>query len=161
FQRRLFADDAAKGFAFIDVCRKRYDVVEMNPPFGEVPLNARGYIGDAYTDSKSDIGMAFVACFTGILDQRGRLGAITNRVFIANETLDRWREDYPLGGKAGLNCLLDLGFGVLDGAKVEAAVFVIDRGVYHRSQATFVRVLDCRDKEIAATELLVARRRPR
>ena len=36
FQRRLFADDAARGFAFIDVCRKRYDVALMNPPFGEV-----------------------------------------------------------------------------------------------------------------------------
>jgi hypothetical protein len=34
FQRRLFADDAAQGFAFIDLCRKRYDVVVMNPPFG-------------------------------------------------------------------------------------------------------------------------------
>ncbi|HOC24340.1 MAG TPA: SAM-dependent methyltransferase, partial [bacterium] len=32
--RRMFADDAAKGFAFIDLCRKRYDVVLMNPPFG-------------------------------------------------------------------------------------------------------------------------------
>ena len=33
YQRRLFADDAAQGFAFIDLCRKRYDVVVMNPPF--------------------------------------------------------------------------------------------------------------------------------
>ncbi len=36
YQRRLFANDAAQGFAFIDLCRKRYDVVVMNPPFGEV-----------------------------------------------------------------------------------------------------------------------------
>src|SRR5207249_8986810 len=34
FKRRLFAEDAARGFAFIDACRKRYDVVLMNPPFG-------------------------------------------------------------------------------------------------------------------------------
>ena len=34
-QKRLFAQDAAKGFAFIDLCRKRYDVSVMNPPFGE------------------------------------------------------------------------------------------------------------------------------
>ena len=33
-RRRLFADDAARGFAFIDLCRKRYDVMLMNPPFG-------------------------------------------------------------------------------------------------------------------------------
>ncbi|MGL5018979.1 MAG: hypothetical protein ACRDBP_12660, partial [Luteolibacter sp.] len=35
YQRRLFAEDAARGFAFIDLCRQRYDVVLMNPPFGE------------------------------------------------------------------------------------------------------------------------------
>ncbi|MCX6602190.1 MAG: SAM-dependent methyltransferase [Acidobacteria bacterium] len=29
FQRRLFAEDAARGFAFIDVCRKRYDVANL------------------------------------------------------------------------------------------------------------------------------------
>ena len=34
YQRRLFADDAARGFAFIDLCRKRFDVALMNPPFG-------------------------------------------------------------------------------------------------------------------------------
>jgi hypothetical protein len=39
YQRRLFAEDAARGFAFIDLCRKRFDVVLMNPPFGE-PIKA-------------------------------------------------------------------------------------------------------------------------
>ena len=40
FRRRLFADDAEHGFAFVDLCRQRYDVVLMNPPFGLVPANA-------------------------------------------------------------------------------------------------------------------------
>ena len=31
-QRRLFTEDAVRGFAFIDLCRHRYDVVLMNPP---------------------------------------------------------------------------------------------------------------------------------
>ena len=34
-RKRMFARDAARGFAFIDVCRKRYDVVVMNPPFAD------------------------------------------------------------------------------------------------------------------------------
>ena len=34
FWRRLFAEDAASGFAFVDLCRKRYDTILMNPPFG-------------------------------------------------------------------------------------------------------------------------------
>ena len=34
FQKLLFAEDTARGFAFIELCRKRYDVIVMNPPFG-------------------------------------------------------------------------------------------------------------------------------
>jgi hypothetical protein len=154
FQRRLFAEDAARGFAFIDVCRRRYDVALMNPPFGEAPLNARDYIGQFYVESKSDVGMAFVSCFTSKLRPHGRLGAITNRVFIANETLETWRDEYLLGTASHLSCLLDLGFGVLDGAKVEAAAFVLDIGNAEHSQATFVRVLDSREKEEATRELV-------
>ena len=32
FRRKLFAGDAEKGFAFIELCRKRFDVALMNPP---------------------------------------------------------------------------------------------------------------------------------
>ena len=35
-RRQLFAEDAGHGFAFVDVCQKRFDVVLMNPPFGEL-----------------------------------------------------------------------------------------------------------------------------
>ena len=34
-QRQLFAEDAVQGFGFVDVCRQRFDVVLMNPPFGD------------------------------------------------------------------------------------------------------------------------------
>jgi hypothetical protein len=48
FQRRLFAEDAARGFAFIDVCRKRYDAVVMNPPFGESSDRCLEYFNKVY-----------------------------------------------------------------------------------------------------------------
>jgi len=34
FKRRLFSEDAAKGFGFIDIFKKPYDVILMNPPYG-------------------------------------------------------------------------------------------------------------------------------
>ena len=34
-QRRLFSEDAVRGFAFVDLCQNRYDVVLMNPPYAE------------------------------------------------------------------------------------------------------------------------------
>src|SRR5207248_6725760 len=43
-QRRLFTEDAVRGFAFIDLCHKRFDVVLMNPPFGLAPERAFTYL---------------------------------------------------------------------------------------------------------------------
>ena len=43
-KRGLFREDAAQGFAFIDVCRKRYDVILMNPPFGESQKSVMKYL---------------------------------------------------------------------------------------------------------------------
>ncbi|MFM7165961.1 MAG: SAM-dependent methyltransferase, partial [Planctomycetaceae bacterium] len=48
FQRRLFANNAAQGFAFIELCRSRYEVVLMNPPFGLPSLRSREYSAYAY-----------------------------------------------------------------------------------------------------------------
>jgi len=48
YQRRLFAEDAARGFAFIDVCGERYDVVLMNPPFGNPSISTRTYASKSY-----------------------------------------------------------------------------------------------------------------
>ena len=73
YQRRLFADDAARGFAFIDLCRKRYDVVLMNPPFGDASLPSKPYIEDVYGDTKGDVYKAFVECFQDRLVPAGML----------------------------------------------------------------------------------------
>ena len=43
-QKRLFAEDAAKGFAFIDLCRKRFEVVLMNPPYGAPSSASKNYL---------------------------------------------------------------------------------------------------------------------
>ena len=71
FQRRLFAEDAARGFAFIDVCRKRYDVGLMNPPFGEFSSQAVDYMKKAFGDSAVDIYAAFVSRARGVLRKGG------------------------------------------------------------------------------------------
>ena len=58
-RRRLFAEDAARGFAFVDLCRKRYDVVVMNPPFGGFSKLWTARAKVAYPDSSNDILAAF------------------------------------------------------------------------------------------------------
>ena len=48
YQRRLFVEDAAHGFAFIDLCRKRYEAVVMNPPFGSPGVRFESEFKRAY-----------------------------------------------------------------------------------------------------------------
>ena len=143
FQRRLFAEDAARGFAFIDVCRKRYDVALMNPPFGRRSEPSSEYFDRNYGPFKSDMGLAFVDSFSNRLVQGGQLGALTSRTFLAGGSFAEWRHDVLLSARP-VRVLLDLGIGVLDDALVETCAYVVQ----HQSaeQGWFLRGLEAKDK---------------
>ena len=122
-ERRLFADDAAQGFAFIDLCRRRYDVVLMNPPFGDASLPSKAYIDEAYGDTKGDVYKAFVECFNDRLSPCSYLGIISSRTgFFLGQSED-WRTRVVLRLFRPV-LLVDLGLGVLD-AMVEVAAYVL------------------------------------
>lgn len=125
-QKRLFASDAAKGFAFIDLCRKRFDVVLMNPPFGEFSKHWKEPGKKAYPNSYNDILAAFVE--RGILMQNkgGRLGAITSRTCFYLTSFKKWRENITLGIAKPI-IMADLGNGIMDAAMVEAAAYVLEK----------------------------------
>ena len=91
FQRQLFADDAARGFAFIDVCRKRYDVALMNPPYGDTTGEAGEYVETNYPISKYDLYSVFVESFSERLGDAGMLGALTSRTGFLLSRLRGWR----------------------------------------------------------------------
>ncbi len=123
FQRRLFAEDAARGFAFIDLCRQRYDVALMNPPFGDASLPSKPYIEETYGDTKGDVYKAFVECFQTRLVPAGYLGIISSRTgFFLGQSED-WRTRIVLRLFRPI-ALADLGMGVLD-AMVEVAAYVL------------------------------------
>jgi hypothetical protein len=125
FQRRLFVEDASQGFAFIDVCRKRYDVALMNPPFGETSRVSKDYISNRYPATKNDVYAAFIERGLGSLVVRGRVGAITSRTGFFLSSFQRWREEVVLGSARPV-ILADLGNGVLDSAMVETAAYVVE-----------------------------------
>ena len=123
FQRRLFAEDAARGFAFIDICRQRYDVALMNPPFGDASLPSKPYVDDTYGDTRGDVYKAFVECFHYRLLPAGYLGIISSRTgFFLGQSED-WRTRVVLRLFRPI-VLADLGSGVLD-AMVEVAAYVL------------------------------------
>ena len=140
FQRRLFAEDAARGFAFIDVCRKRYDVAVMNPPFGAPSLLAEDYIENEYPLSKNDIYGCFIEEALVRRADGGLVGALTSRTWMF---LPR-RQDIRLGvidANSRVHCLADLGHGVLDAAMVETCAFCLaPKG--EGLPSTFIRLVD-------------------
>ncbi len=122
-RKRLFAEDAARGFAFIDICLKRFDAALMNPPFGEASLPTKSYMNATYLDTKGDVYKAFVECFQDRLEPGGFLGIISNRTgFFLTGSTD-WRERIVLRLYKPL-FLADFGHGVLD-ALVETAAYVL------------------------------------
>lgn len=125
FRRGLFAEDAARGLAFIDVCRLRMDVVLMNPPFGAAAISSRRYIEKTYHRTKNDLYAAFVERGIRWLHPRAQLGAITSRTGFFLSSFQKWREEILLK-EAPPTVFADLGHGVMDAAMVEAAAYCLE-----------------------------------
>jgi hypothetical protein len=122
-RRRMFAEDAAQGFAFVDLCRERFDVVVLNPPFGEWSAGFKKQSKELYPNSYCDILAAFVERGGELLHPGGRLGAITSRTCFFLSSYTKWREEVVLKAFEP-KLLVDLGHGVMDEAMVEAAAYV-------------------------------------
>lgn len=137
YQRRMFAEDAARGFAFIDICRKRYDVVLMNPPFGASTEAASGYLDSRAKSLSNNILCEFVArgrSFT--ID--GAIGAITDSVWLKKADFGGFR-NFMLRQGNGLRLLVDLGWSVLDGANVGTCCFVSVPSIASKRFVTTIR----------------------
>ncbi len=145
-RRKLFADDAARGFAFIDLCRKHYDVVLMNPPFGNPPIRSRAYLSSTYPELWADIYAAFVGRIAGIVVAGGRIGAITSRTFLALSSFGPLRD--LLLDTVPVRYMVECGLGVLDEATVRAAFFVAERSSFVDSPIMFWDLRNSDDREV-------------
>jgi len=154
-RRRLFARDAAKGFAFIDICRKRYDVVLMNPPFGVASSKATKKLSLAYPRMKSDIASAFIErCFL-YLHETGVQGVLHPRNLFYIGDFIPWRQDVLFEQAVFYTCA-DLGLGVLDDALIEVAASVlIKNSSFKRFPSRFVRLLSRANKEYVLSKLVL------
>lgn len=141
--KRMFAQDAAKGFAFIDLCRKKFDVVLMNPPFGQPSKKVQTHIKKLGIKGR-DLAADFVTESLDLANTNGRLGAITTRTLFFLKGYVDWRENLDSKG-LGTEVFLDLGFGVLDAA-VETAAYTIckarlnDYGLYYDQKGSHQRI---------------------
>ncbi len=123
-ERRLFADDAVRGFAFVDLCHRRFDVVVMNPPFGSATASTAAVLDE---DAASNLYPAFV--LRALENCVGFVGAITDRTFFVQDSFKDYRRRI-LGSHWSLMVAVDLGWGVLDTADVQVAAYVVaNRGI--------------------------------
>ena len=124
-RRRLFADDAAHGVALLSIAEKKFDVVLINPPFGEGSARARTEFHKAYPRTKNDVYAAFVERSIELLNSRGRSRSdhLAHRIFLSS--FEKWRDEVLLK-QTSPSVFADLGAGVLDSAMVETAAYCLE-----------------------------------
>ncbi|MEW9798030.1 BREX-1 system adenine-specific DNA-methyltransferase PglX [Alteromonas sp. CYL-A6] len=145
-QKRLFAKDAAKGFAFIDLCRKRFDVLLMNPPFGQGNKSVAKYLDTEYSGSGvAELGSSFYTRAIDITHPNALFGSITSRTCFYLNSLSQWRRDIAIG-KSQIEFMADLGEGILDDAMNETACYVIRSQSNLSANASFGMFHDIENK---------------
>ena len=130
--RLLFVEDAAQGFGLLGIAEQRFAVVLMNPPFGE-PVRA---LPREYKSLPKDLYCCFVERASSLLEQGGKAGAISSASFRTYVDYQSFRERFFVSGRVPL--MADLGWGVLDGAYVETAAYVVDAPGIRHERCTFV-----------------------
>jgi len=120
---RLFTEDAVTGFAFVDLCQKRYDIVLMNPPFGDPTPAIKGAKTVIPSDQPEDMYCWFVARARTMLTFGGVIGCITSSSFKTYTFYETFRTAFI--ATPSLVLFVDLGWGVLDDAYVETACYVV------------------------------------
>src|SRR5581483_3424476 len=145
-QRRLFADDAEQGFAFIDLLRQHYDVVLMNPPFGDAPLSTLSALDDQLATVGRDLGCAFVSAANRRWTPYGFTASVLSTAAWVQPSFSEWRFNNLFAEDRSLQTAAQLGGDVLDGATVNASAFTIGHKASNR--AAIFRVFRSDDKAL-------------
>ena len=124
---RLFAEDTARGLKLVQLLSRRYDIAVMNPPYGSFVPKTKDFIKAAYPLTSNDIYAAFVDRACQLTEPEGYVGALVSATFVNLKSFEKLRTEILLK-RNPLIIMLDLGFGILDDATVEAAAIVLKGG---------------------------------
>jgi hypothetical protein len=125
--QRLFAEDTARGLKLLEILSKHYDVVVMNPPYGSFVPKVKEFINAAYKLTKNNIYSVFIDRATQLVRAEGYVGALVSSTFVNLKDFEKLRTEILLK-RNPMIIMLDLGFGILDDATVEAAAIVLKGG---------------------------------
>lgn len=161
YENTLFANDAVRGFAFIELCQKRYDVILMNPPFGEGSECTIGYLDNNYSCWCKNLVCAFFDRMQELLLDSGLAGSIFDRTVLIKSSYEPFRKKNICGF---ISACADTGWGVLD-ASVETSTLVLSKTPSDEREGVFFDVLNddpvCKAEEIKLSidKLLAQQRR--
>jgi len=140
YQGRLFAHDALEGLRLIDLSHEQFDILVMNPPFGEPARATKPYLENSLPRSKGNILANFIERATQLVRDGGRVGAIVSRTCFFLQSFSAFRKSV-LAEELSLESFADLGQGVLD-AMVETAAVTWEVGGSRSNEALFFRELN-------------------
>ena len=142
YENALFSEDATRGFAFIELCQKRFDCIVMNPPFGEGSEHTSQYLNDNYPAWSKNLLCAFFDRMQEMLDDEGKLGAIFDRTVMIKSSYESFRRRNLCGF---ITACADTGWGVLD-ASVETSTLVLNK-LCSDVEGVFMDVQDVKPEE--------------
>lgn len=151
--RSLFASDAMRGIAFVDAIREKYDVVLMNPPFGDPTAKARTACGNELRIAANDLGGAFALAAKQRWAPHGCIGLLSSTTLWFKPTVSDWRLETLLSDEYAMRAAAHLGGDVLDGATVSASATIVDQRVAWEN-AAFFRLLMVEDKASRLAEAI-------
>lgn len=122
-RRRLFSEDASHSFEFIDICRRRYDAVVLNPPYTEVGGSFGTYLRKAYPDNWTNLYSAFIERALEL--STGRIGVVCADGLLTGYRMRNLRQDFIERQKLVLLAPLDR--QTFDEMGLATVAFVLDR----------------------------------
>lgn len=153
---RLFYTDLARTVGLVTLLSQRYDVVLMNPPYGDMAEAAKDYakgnkqkkIGARYPRTHEDYATAFLDQAVDLLREDAFVGMLVSRSFMHLNAFEAVRTDL-LWNDSRPELVLDLGRGILDRADVRVCASVVRKRPADKSATpvVFNRLAYFRDSE--------------
>lgn len=132
---QIMTHEASKGFRFLEVCNKRYDVVATNPPYmgsKNMGKELKEYVQMTYPEGKRDLYAAFIQRNCEWTEKRGIVAMVTQQSWMFLRSYGKMRKD--ILSNLSIKTLSHLGsycFTEISGAVVNAALFTIERNHPH------------------------------
>lgn len=129
---RLFYTDLERTVGLLSLMSEQYDVVLMNPPYGDMPTSTKDYlkgnrakrISAHYPRTHHDLATAFLEQGLDVLVEQGFVGALVPRSFMYLSIFEKLRTQVLLE-EAQPELLQEYGLGILDGATVRTVGAVV------------------------------------